>query len=423
MMRPAADESMAATLSLDQAASEPWDVVVAGAGPAGALCAYLLARQGLAVLLIDKSAFPRNKVCGSCLNGAALAALQVAGLADLPVLLGGLPLRALHLRAAHRQATIPLPVGMALSRLALDAALVRAAVAAGAAFLPRTEATLEPPSDSGNSQPSATAKRREIKVRSDGQAKSVSGQIAVAADGLGGGFLKAIGTMGWAVAAHAPLGAGAVIDDNSANYSPGTIFMACAPAGYVGLVRLEDGRLDVAMALDRGKSQTAGGTAVAALSILEASGLPRPAALAAATLRGTSYLTRRRARVASDGLLVIGDAAGYVEPLTGEGMAWAMQQAILAAPLISAAIVRSDLCYARQWQRQYERLFRYRRGVCRAASWLRRNYNVGTLALGLLARLPGLAAPWVRAVNRPARQIQQLHQVSLSHPLHRNSTP
>ena len=184
--------------------------------------------------------------------------------------------------------------------------------------------------------------------------------------------------------------------------------MGCTPAGYVGVVRLEDGRLDVAMALDRRAGPNLRRNRRRwPFRFWSQPASPAPPLWAEANFRGTPYLTRRRGRVAADGLVVIGDAAGYVEPLTGEGMAWAMQQAIVAAPLISAAIARSEPQLTHQWQQQYEAAFRYRRTVCRAASWLRRNYRFGDLVLGLLARMPGLAAPWVRAVNRPAPQIFQ----------------
>src|SRR2546421_10223020 len=60
-----------------------WDVIVVGAGLAGALAAYDLARRGLAVLMVDKAAFPRWKVCGSCLNPPAPAGLAACGFGDL----------------------------------------------------------------------------------------------------------------------------------------------------------------------------------------------------------------------------------------------------------------------------------------------------------------------------------------------------
>src|SRR5882724_2418075 len=68
------------SLSALTMAQRSWEVIVIGAGPAGAMAAYELARRSLRVLLVDKSAFPRPKVCGCCLNGQALALLQTRGL-------------------------------------------------------------------------------------------------------------------------------------------------------------------------------------------------------------------------------------------------------------------------------------------------------------------------------------------------------
>ena len=108
-----------------------WDVAVVGAGPAGA-AALESARHGQAVVLIDKAVFPRSKVCGSCLNGHALAVLQQVGLSDLPERLGGVPLQRFCLGGAGRRAVVALPTGVAVSRAAFDAALVQAAIDAGA---------------------------------------------------------------------------------------------------------------------------------------------------------------------------------------------------------------------------------------------------------------------------------------------------
>src|SRR5260370_26262195 len=73
---------IAATLDLQTAARTVWDAVVVGAGPAGSLAARELARRGRAVLLVDRAAFPRAKVCGCFLNGNALATLRDGGLGD-----------------------------------------------------------------------------------------------------------------------------------------------------------------------------------------------------------------------------------------------------------------------------------------------------------------------------------------------------
>jgi flavin-dependent dehydrogenase len=60
--------SLDPTLAPESAAGRLWDVVVVGAGPAGAMAARELARRGAGVLLVDRAQFPRYKVCGGCLN-------------------------------------------------------------------------------------------------------------------------------------------------------------------------------------------------------------------------------------------------------------------------------------------------------------------------------------------------------------------
>ena len=92
-----------------------WDVLVVGAGPAGALAARELARRGRSVLLLDKSEFPRPKVCGCCLNGSALATLRGVGLGHLVAGSGGVALTRTRISVGRDSAELALPTGMALS--------------------------------------------------------------------------------------------------------------------------------------------------------------------------------------------------------------------------------------------------------------------------------------------------------------------
>src|SRR5262245_24742421 len=124
-----------ASLSLTEAAGRCWDVIVVGAGVAGGISAYGLARRGFAVLLVDKATFPRWKVCGCCLNPAAQSVLADIGLGELPEQCGAPPLRVMRLGVRGRHADITLPGWKTLSRELLDATLVEAAVKAGAAFM------------------------------------------------------------------------------------------------------------------------------------------------------------------------------------------------------------------------------------------------------------------------------------------------
>ncbi len=86
----------------------PWDAIVIGAGPAGALAARELAGKGVRVLLVEKRRFPRGKVCGGCLNGRALSILDSVGLGSLVAGSGGVPLGGLQLHFRGRLASIRL---------------------------------------------------------------------------------------------------------------------------------------------------------------------------------------------------------------------------------------------------------------------------------------------------------------------------
>ena len=115
--------------------SRVWDIVVVGAGPAGALAAHGLARAGATVLLVDRSTFPRPKVCGGCLNGRALDAIERSDLAPRLAEAGPGFHDCLRLRAWQAEATVPLPRGLSISRERFDAMLVEAAEAQGARLM------------------------------------------------------------------------------------------------------------------------------------------------------------------------------------------------------------------------------------------------------------------------------------------------
>jgi len=94
----AARVPVALVAGLDAPMKARYDVVVVGAGPAGAVTAFTAARRGLEVLLLDRAVFPRFKVCGCCLNARALNTLERVGLADVVVELGAARLDRLDIR-------------------------------------------------------------------------------------------------------------------------------------------------------------------------------------------------------------------------------------------------------------------------------------------------------------------------------------
>jgi len=362
-------------------------VAVVGAGPAGALAACLLARRGVEVLLIDRAAFPRGKVCGCCLNGRALAALDAAGLSDLPRRLGAVPTREVLIASGGRSARLDMPGGVSVSRAALDDALVNEAVRAGATFLPSAEARLV----------GGGPEYRTLSLRIAGVTSLVRASVVLAADGLGG-LLAARGGV-----THAPaevgsrIGAGAVMDAPTF-FAPGTVYMACGPHGYTGLVRLEDGRLDVACALDAAAVRGERPAALAA-TIIRAAGWPVPEAILEVPWRGTAPLTRSAGTVAARRLFVLGDAAGYVEPFTGEGMAWAMASASALAPLAAGASAAWHDAYINRWKAAHRRIVTRRQTACRVLAFALRRPWLTAFAVRALSLFPALAWPVLRSLE------------------------
>ncbi len=378
---------MTADRELREASRTTWDVIVVGAGPAGAMAAHQIARQGASVLLVDRAEFPRPKVCGCCLNLRALAALQAAELGQLPATLGARPLRKLTLAAHGHQACMPLPGGVALSRSALDAALVSAAQSGGAHFLPRTIASLGEVDAAG----------RCVRLTRGAHSVEARGTVVLAADGLAGSLTQRESP--GRVHPASRIGAGAIAEVPGDRYQDGTIFMACARHGYVGLVRLEDGRLNLAAALDAAFVRDVGGLAPAARTILHDAGLSDLHHLELLSWHGTPTLTRRPSRVAGWRLLVLGDAAGYVEPFTGEGIAWALDCGMAIAPLVARALEAWSPALEIAWTLCHRDLIARRQGACRAIALALRHPSLVRGVVRLLAHAPQLARPMVAHFN------------------------
>ena len=133
-----------------------YDVVIAGAGPAGSVAASVLARAGARVALIDRARFPRHKLCGDTVNPGVLAILRRLKLASMAEACG-LPIAGMIL-TGQDGSTVEgrYPDGLvarAVKRSDFDWALVRDAVAAGADFMDDTT-VLEPIVESAGHQPS-----------------------------------------------------------------------------------------------------------------------------------------------------------------------------------------------------------------------------------------------------------------------------
>lgn len=125
-----------------------YDAIIIGGGPSGAATAIALASQGRAVAIVEKSPFPRNKVCGEFISPVNLALLDRLGVGDEVRALAGPEIRRLALFAAGPGIEAPMPrghgdaFGRALGRDVLDGLLLEAVASAGATVLQPWQATV-----------------------------------------------------------------------------------------------------------------------------------------------------------------------------------------------------------------------------------------------------------------------------------------
>ena len=379
-----------------------WDAVVVGAGVAGSYVAAHLAHAGVRTLLVERDQLPRDKVCGCCLNDLAIGVLQsspVPGVARLLRETGAMPLFGMRLGAAGRTAELRFPAGMVVSRHRLDHALALAACDAGATLIQGTTARW-----SGICHDQAMVRL----VSSVGE-YAVRTRLVVAADGLNSTLLASVTNEQPVVATGSLIGAGVVLGSGAAaRFAPGLIHMACGKGGYVGLVRLEDGRLDLAMACDAETVRQSGSLGALAGSVLSQAGWTEPEGLRDARWRGTPRLTRSQKTTVAPHFAAVGDASGYIEPFTGEGMGWALAGARAALPvLLARALGRQTGSLANPGRRAQPG-----RMACRlSASLLRSPGLVGT-AVRVLQWMPWCARPvaWMTGRGQGWRMESPGHQ-------------
>lgn len=361
-------------------------IIVIGAGPAGSAAAIRAREHGMQVLLVERAVFPRSKVCGCCLNAAALSSLDEIGCRELVEGLGGRALQRWRLTLPGRVVEADLPGGFALSRSRLDTALADEAARRGVEVRTACEARILAVADD--------AVRVSLRSR-DGNESQLRFDAAIAAGGLTGGGLQQ--WLPWTREPSGPFGASTIVD-HLPEVQDGTIHMMCGPGGYVGLVRLEDGRVDIAAALHRGLASGSDSGGRAAVldrmnTILHACSFPLLDPGKAIALQTTPPLRRTRL---SGGrrLLAVGDAVGYVEPFTGEGMAWAIRTGIDAADCLAEADSPAEA-----WRRRYQRLSR-RKYLCRTVAFAVAGPNRLRLTGGLMAAAPWLVRSTVKLLNR-----------------------
>ena len=393
-------------LSPAEAAARPWQVVIVGGGPAAAACGLAAAAGGLRVLLVERSRMPRAKLCGCCLSPRGQAELAKMGL-RLSGASAGVPLKQLRLVTPSGQARIPFTGPHALSRDRLDSSLLGLAVDRGCHLLPETvvqsvayhagEARL-----TCRTGPDATDHDSLLEPCQPPAATSIelTAECVVLATGLPDSVrLRSPQPGNGDAAVAAPsgrIGLGATLPPHTAPLPPGELIMAVESFGYCGVVLLEDGRVDIAAAVDTSAVSQASPTDLLQ-TLLAKTGLG-PLPLHTVRVRGTPPLTHRR-RLTQGRVFRVGDEACYVEPFTGEGIGWALTSGRLAGEALAVSAIGDRLDHvaaARLYERQSasELAGSFRR--CGLIAKAVRSPRLMRAALGGLRLAPWAGGPLVR---------------------------
>ncbi len=391
--------TISATMSSSTAKSQRWESVVIGAGPAGSFAALRLAQSGRGVLLLDKKSFPREKVCGGCVGRDAIRLLAAAGLSAPLQALPQQVADGLHLHARGQTARLVIPPVSIISRGNFDAFLVREAIAAGAHFLPNTVVSVGDCNEG----------RRSVSCRHPHEERfDLEADFVIAADGLAHSSLSRMAGMHDRVALASRVGLGTIIADEDEWFSNigmrrNAIQMVIGRQGYVGLACSQPGQLHVAAAISCGNPGERKRPSMVIADIFEDAGKPawaeRARQWADSNWCGTPPLTHRLQRVSADRLFVIGDAAAYVEPFTGEGISWALLAADKLSSLLADHRPGTSRDLELKWQGEYTRFLRHKSRACRVLASVLRMPRLAALTVYFLNTLPSCAELLVRLLN------------------------
>jgi len=306
------------------------DVLVVGAGPAGTASALTAHQRGLDVAVIDKAVFPRDKTCGDGLTTSALRLLERLGV-RAPTIPGYTPVReAILVSPSGRQVTLPLPDtgehSSVVRRAALDAALVERVRTSGVAVLERTAIAALVPHDDGLLARFSTGEQ-------------LHARFVVAADGHWSAVRRLLGhdegaDLGtW----HAFRQYFSGVEDRR----QWVFFERDLLPGYAWVFPLAGGGANVGFGVLRDRLTSSGGKELAGLW-REVISRPRLRAVlgpdAQPEERHRAWpipASYDAARLTAGRVLYVGDAAGVVDPMTGEGIAQALETGIRAADAIA----------------------------------------------------------------------------------------
>lgn len=353
------------------------EAIVVGGGPAGSVTSALLAEAGHAVILLDKASFPRHKACSEYITpGGARSLARLGVLAEVEAM------------GAHRVSGMRVVVpsgaswlsdfegphgarGVGITRWKLDALLLDRARAAGVDVRERAHVR----------GAAAGADGGAVDLSLGGTRETLRARLIVGADGRASVVSRSLGLD---AGRFFPRRTGLVAHYRNVPGLDRYGEMHVGPHGYAGLAPLEDGIANVAFVSDAAAAHDRSGSLEEyfedGLRRLEQLWPKLAAAERIGPIRGVGPMAHQTTRAAGDGYLLVGDAAGFLDPFTGEGVSEALLGAILAGP-VAAAALRGGVCSSRALE-PYLRARRETFGRKRQVSWLVQGFIRNPALLG-----------------------------------------
>lgn len=358
-------------------------IVIVGGGPAGATTAALLAKAGRDVLLLERDTFPRDKLCGEFLSGDARAWLAKSGAEG--IVADGATIRAARFSSNGRTAEIALPIaGIGLSRRSLDAALFEHAARCGAEVRAGVEVdAIERDADRFVVHAGEDRFEAALVIGAHGRRARIDKQLE----------------RPFAERRHPYVGLKRHHRASSFTLD-GFVELHAFDGGYCGMSHVEGGVVNVCMLLAEPFVRAIGGakwpTVVAAIRARSTTLDKRLATLDAVdepcAVAQVPFVDKARHK---DGVLFVGDAAGMIAPLTGDGQAMALESAVLLAELINEHGIQGAALGAR-WDRTWRRRFQGRMRLARGLQRLLLSPNTASPLVRLVGGVPGLGGALLR---------------------------